>query len=191
VRAELERPPEGLEGLAGVHDLDIAGNRVSCQVDNGALAELLRRLAAAGVRSLVSQPPTLEELFHGQGHPNGGDANGAPPSMSRRGPTWPRWAGLPVARHPGPVRPTAWHGKQPLKCRLPGLPVARVSPASREFPPGRTSALAINEFLLPPGELAQGFLASYFKIFCVIHEIHKKARVIPRERWLSTALSTA
>jgi ABC-2 type transport system ATP-binding protein len=63
VRAELERPPEGLEGLAGVHDLDIAGNRVSCQVDNGALAELLRRLAAAGVRSLVSQPPTLEELF--------------------------------------------------------------------------------------------------------------------------------
>ena len=120
-----------------------------------------------------------------------GDANGAPPSMSRRGPTWSRWAGLPVARHPGPVRPTAWHGKQPLKCRLPGLPVARVSPASREFPPGRTSALAMNEFLLPPGELAQGFLASYFKIFCVIHEIHKKARVIPRERWLSTALSTA
>jgi hypothetical protein len=40
----------------------------------------------------------------------------------------------------------------------------------------------MNEFLLPPGELAQGFLASYFKIFCVIHEIHKKARVIPRER---------
>jgi hypothetical protein len=125
---------------------------------------------------------------HGGG---GGDANGAPPSMSRRGPTWPRWAGLPVARHPGPVRPTAWHGKQPLKCRLPGLPVARVSPASREFPPGRTSALAMNEFVLPPGELAQGFLASYFKIFCVIHEIHKKARVIPRERWLSTAISTA
>jgi hypothetical protein len=49
----------------------------------------------------------------------------------------------------------------------------------------------MNEFLLPPGELAQGFLASYFKIFCIIHEIHKKARVIPRERWLSTALSTA
>jgi hypothetical protein len=49
----------------------------------------------------------------------------------------------------------------------------------------------MNEFVLPPGELAQGFLASYFKIFCVIHEIHKKARVIPRERWLSTAISTA
>jgi ABC-2 type transport system ATP-binding protein len=63
VRAELDRPPEGLAGLPGVHDLEITGNRVSCQVDNDALGELLGLLAAAGVRSLVSQPPTLEELF--------------------------------------------------------------------------------------------------------------------------------
>jgi ABC-2 type transport system ATP-binding protein len=63
LRAELDRPPDGLAGLAGVHDLEIAGHRVSGQVDNGALPEVLRRLAAAGVRSLVSQPPTLEELF--------------------------------------------------------------------------------------------------------------------------------
>ncbi|HEY8043837.1 MAG TPA: ABC transporter ATP-binding protein [Streptosporangiaceae bacterium] len=63
LRAELDRPPDGLAGLAGVHDLEIAGHRVSGQVDNGVLPEVLRRLAAAGVRSLVSQPPTLEELF--------------------------------------------------------------------------------------------------------------------------------
>jgi ABC-2 type transport system ATP-binding protein len=63
VRAELARPPDGLAGLPGVHDLDISGTRVSCQVDNGALDEVLRRLTEAGVRSLVSQPPTLEELF--------------------------------------------------------------------------------------------------------------------------------
>jgi ABC-2 type transport system ATP-binding protein len=63
VRAGLDRPPEGLDGLAGVHDLDLAGTRVSCQVDNSALDELLVRLTRAGVRSLVSQPPTLEELF--------------------------------------------------------------------------------------------------------------------------------
>jgi ABC-2 type transport system ATP-binding protein len=63
VRAELDRPPEGLAGLAGVHDLDVTGTRVSCQVDSGALGELLVRLTRAGVRSLVSQPPTLEELF--------------------------------------------------------------------------------------------------------------------------------
>ena len=63
LRAELDRRPDGLAGLPGVHDLEIAGHRVSGQVDNGVLPEVLRRLAAAGVRSLVSQPPTLEELF--------------------------------------------------------------------------------------------------------------------------------
>jgi ABC-2 type transport system ATP-binding protein len=63
VHAEVTRPPDGLAGLPGVHDLDISGNRVSCQVDNDALSEVLARLVAAGVRSLASQPPTLEELF--------------------------------------------------------------------------------------------------------------------------------
>jgi ABC-2 type transport system ATP-binding protein len=32
-------------------------------VDASALDEVLGRLAAIGLRSLVSQPPTLEELF--------------------------------------------------------------------------------------------------------------------------------
>jgi ABC-2 type transport system ATP-binding protein len=63
VHAELARPPDGLAGLPGVHDLDISGDRVSCQVDNDALSELLAGLVAAGVRTLASQPPTLEELF--------------------------------------------------------------------------------------------------------------------------------
>jgi ABC-2 type transport system ATP-binding protein len=36
---------------------------VRCQVDAERLDEVLRHLSAAGVRSLVSQPPTLEELF--------------------------------------------------------------------------------------------------------------------------------
>jgi polyether ionophore transport system ATP-binding protein len=63
VRAELARPPEGLDGLPGLHDLDVEGTRVSCQADNSALDELLKRLTDAGLRSLVSQPPTLEELF--------------------------------------------------------------------------------------------------------------------------------
>jgi ABC-2 type transport system ATP-binding protein len=63
VDAELAAPPSGLAGLAGVHDLDVTGTRVRCQVDNDALDEVLRRLTAAGVRSLVCRPPTLEELF--------------------------------------------------------------------------------------------------------------------------------
>jgi ABC-2 type transport system ATP-binding protein len=36
---------------------------VRCQVDASELNGLLERLTALGVRSLVSQPPSLEELF--------------------------------------------------------------------------------------------------------------------------------
>jgi ABC-2 type transport system ATP-binding protein len=63
IDAELAGRPPDLAGLPGVHDLDVTGDRVRCQVDSGALDEVLRRLTGAGVRSLVSQPPTLEELF--------------------------------------------------------------------------------------------------------------------------------
>jgi ABC-2 type transport system ATP-binding protein len=63
ITAELAGPPAGLDRLPGVHDLDVEGNRVRCQVDTDKLDALLRQLTAAGVRSLTSQPPTLEELF--------------------------------------------------------------------------------------------------------------------------------
>jgi len=63
VHAELNGPPNGLEGLPGVHDLQAQGNRVSFDVDTGALDAALRQLTSVGVRTLVSQPPTLEELF--------------------------------------------------------------------------------------------------------------------------------
>jgi ABC-2 type transport system ATP-binding protein len=63
VTAELARAPAGLDQLPGVHDLDVEGTRVRCQVDTDKLDALLRLLTAAGVRSLTSQPPTLEELF--------------------------------------------------------------------------------------------------------------------------------
>jgi ABC-2 type transport system ATP-binding protein len=63
IQAELGGPPDGLAALPGVHELEVDGSRVRCQVDAGRLDEVLRHLSAAGVRSLVSQPPTLEELF--------------------------------------------------------------------------------------------------------------------------------
>ena len=62
IDAELAAPPD-LAAVAGVHDVDVTGDRVRCQVDSDALAEVLRLLTTAGVRSLVSLPPTLEELF--------------------------------------------------------------------------------------------------------------------------------
>jgi ABC-2 type transport system ATP-binding protein len=83
IDAELARPPSGLAGLAGVHDLDVVGTRVRCQVDAAALDEVLRRLSEAGVRSLVCQPPTLEQVFlqHYVGAP-GGQAAGEAGSPS-------------------------------------------------------------------------------------------------------------
>ena len=39
------------------------GNVLHAQVDADSLGELIRVLGDTGVRSLVSQPPTLEELF--------------------------------------------------------------------------------------------------------------------------------
>ncbi|KJK56500.1 ABC transporter ATP-binding protein [Saccharothrix sp. ST-888] len=63
IEAELASEPDGLAGLPGVYDLEIRGNRVRCQVATGQLDPLLARFTAAGVRSLVSRPPTLEELF--------------------------------------------------------------------------------------------------------------------------------
>ena len=44
-------------------DLRETNSHISMDVDTAALPEVLRHLTDAGVRSLVSQPPTLEELF--------------------------------------------------------------------------------------------------------------------------------
>jgi ABC-2 type transport system ATP-binding protein len=63
VSAELTAVPEGIADLPGVHDAVVDGDRLHCQVDADALGGLLARLSAAGVRSLRSEPPTLEELF--------------------------------------------------------------------------------------------------------------------------------
>jgi polyether ionophore transport system ATP-binding protein len=62
VDAELAAPVS-LDGVPGVHDLDVQGARIRCQVDHAALNDVLGRLTASGVRSLTCRPPTLEELF--------------------------------------------------------------------------------------------------------------------------------
>ncbi|MBO0835079.1 MAG: ABC transporter ATP-binding protein [Actinobacteria bacterium] len=68
IAAELAGRPAGLAELPGVHDLVVDASedgrsRVRCEVDSDRLEDLLRSLVEAGVRTLTSQPPTLEELF--------------------------------------------------------------------------------------------------------------------------------
>jgi ABC-2 type transport system ATP-binding protein len=63
VSAELAGPPPALDATPGVHDVVAHGNSVRFTADADALDGALRQLVAAGVRSLSSRPPTLEELF--------------------------------------------------------------------------------------------------------------------------------
>ena len=64
LEVELARPvPTMLSGHPGVHDLRITDHRLTLDVDAAELGAVLAVLSSAGVTSLLSAPPTLEELF--------------------------------------------------------------------------------------------------------------------------------
>lgn len=63
ITAEMIGDPGDLGRIAGVADIVVEDHTVHCQVDSEHLGELIRVLGDAGVRSLISAPPTLEELF--------------------------------------------------------------------------------------------------------------------------------
>jgi len=63
IEVSLAGPATGLAALPGVHDLQTSNGTVRFTVDTAELDAVLRQLTAAGVRSLTSQPPTLEEIF--------------------------------------------------------------------------------------------------------------------------------
>jgi ABC-2 type transport system ATP-binding protein len=63
ISAELESTPVGISDLPGVHDLAVYDHKVDFEVDSDDMGAVLRHLAGLGVMSLVSHPPTLEELF--------------------------------------------------------------------------------------------------------------------------------
>ena len=63
VTVETTLPIDGLSDLPGVHDAIVEGVRARFDVDTARLEDALRHLLPFGIRSLTSQPPTLEELF--------------------------------------------------------------------------------------------------------------------------------
>jgi ABC-2 type transport system ATP-binding protein len=63
VEARTARPVTGLDGLPGVHEVRSDDGRVRFAVDGDQLDGAIRRLSEFGVRSLISHPPTLEELM--------------------------------------------------------------------------------------------------------------------------------
>ena len=63
IRAEMIGDPVDIGRIPGVENVAIDGHTISAQVDGASLGDVIKLLGNAGVRSLVSQPPTLEDLF--------------------------------------------------------------------------------------------------------------------------------
>jgi len=63
IAVETATPPAGLATLQGVHALHVEDHRARFDVDTSHLGDALSHLTRFGIRSLTSQPPTLEELF--------------------------------------------------------------------------------------------------------------------------------
>ncbi|MET9151409.1 ABC transporter ATP-binding protein [Streptomyces griseoflavus] len=89
IEVETERPATGLAALPGVHGLrtvDEATGRIRFDVDGGRVDGAVRKLTEFGIRSLISHPPTLEELMlrhygdelAANGHGTGRDTDGEP-----------------------------------------------------------------------------------------------------------------
>ncbi|ACU74493.1 ABC transporter related [Catenulispora acidiphila DSM 44928] len=71
VQAELAGAPTGIADLPGVHDAKVGAATFAGQVDTDHLDGVLKALTAVGVKTLVSRPPTLEELFLRHYEPEG------------------------------------------------------------------------------------------------------------------------
>jgi ABC-2 type transport system ATP-binding protein len=63
ITATVDQVPADLGGIAGVHAVSTENGTVTCEVDEAGIGALMTALAGAGLRSLTSQQPTLEELF--------------------------------------------------------------------------------------------------------------------------------
>ena len=66
ITAEMIGEPSGiarLKEMKGLADVSVEGHTLRAQVDAESLGALIKTLGDAGVRSLISRPPTLEDLF--------------------------------------------------------------------------------------------------------------------------------
>jgi len=124
--------------------------------------------------------------------------NEAPPSMSWRGLIPATSRRPPIARLPGVPQPAVsltacrllgclvltahrfcW--TVPRKCQLPGFPRAPGFPLpAQEFPPQKTSAPAVREFLLRWPALHKGLPSTFSRFFDCPHDIHRNPVLVPR-----------
>jgi ABC-2 type transport system ATP-binding protein len=63
ITAETTEPVAGLDQIPGVEVLATSNGHIKLSVEPNQLDDVVKRLSHAGLRSLISSPPTLEELF--------------------------------------------------------------------------------------------------------------------------------
>ncbi len=63
ITVDTTQPITGLEELSGVHNLTQEGTHSHFSVDTEKIGYVLKYLTQFGIKSLLSAPPTLEELF--------------------------------------------------------------------------------------------------------------------------------
>ncbi len=63
ITLETVKPIKGMEKFEGVHDLSVEGTSARFQVESDKLNSVLSHLAQFEFKSLVSRPPSLQELF--------------------------------------------------------------------------------------------------------------------------------
>jgi polyether ionophore transport system ATP-binding protein len=61
--AEITGDADSMRHVPGLHKLQILDHQVEFEVDSDRIGEVVKSLAPLGVKSLISHPPTLEELF--------------------------------------------------------------------------------------------------------------------------------
>jgi ABC-2 type transport system ATP-binding protein len=63
VTAVVDTVPGGLSGIPGVHAVQVQEGRITCEAEEAGIGPLMAALSTAGLQSLTSQQPTLEEVF--------------------------------------------------------------------------------------------------------------------------------
>ena len=77
IAAETEHELHGIGDIPGLSDVVLDGTHLRCSVEPAHLGELLSHLTAAGIQTLESHPPTLEQLFLSHYGVQVEDGNGA------------------------------------------------------------------------------------------------------------------
>lgn len=63
IKVQLNDTPVGINKLEYISNTIVKGDTVTCRVETGHLDEFIKYLSKIGIKTLLSEPPSLEELF--------------------------------------------------------------------------------------------------------------------------------